>query len=87
MIYHGKNPPEEPPCGDCKPVLLPENEDAIKVYLMTRYQVVTAGMGTVVDIDFHAVKLAMEWMGVKDQRDCFFKVHHLFHEFRPREEK
>jgi hypothetical protein len=81
------NPPQEAPCGDCKPDLLPENKEALDVYLVVRGQIITAGMGTVVDIDIPAVKIVMDLLQVKDQRDCLMKVRHLFHEFKPKEEK
>ena len=85
--YAGMDPPKDPPCGECKPNLLAGNQDAVDVYMLTRGQVVTAGMGSVVDISFPAVKVAMDLLCVKDQRDCFMKVRHLFHEFKPKEEK
>jgi hypothetical protein len=81
------DPPRNPPCEDCKPALLPENQETVDVYLISRGQVVTAGMGSIVDISFPALKVAMDMLGVKDQRGCFNKVRHLFHEFKPKEEK
>ncbi len=65
---------------------MPENQEAVDVYLLVRNQVITTAMGSVVDISFPAVKVVMDLMGVEDQQDCFFRVHHLFHEFRPRGE-
>lgn len=86
-IYAEKAPPEEAPCGSCKPVVDPENEDAVNAYLLTRNQVVMMGMETVADINIVAVKIVMDLFGVKDQRACLLKVRHLFHEFKPRREK
>lgn len=85
--FAGMAPPREPACDNCKPVLLSGNQEAVDVYLMSRGQVITAGMGSVVDISFPAVKVAMDLLGVKDQLGCFKKVHHLFHEFKPKEDK
>ena len=86
-IYSTKDPPQEPPCGDCRPELLPGNEDAVNVYLLTRNQVVMIGMETVADISIPAVKIMMDLLEVMDQRDCMMKVRHLFHEFKPQSEK
>lgn len=81
------NPPKDPPCNTCRPVLLPENQDAVSVYFVTRNQVITAGMGEVIDISIPAVKIVMDLYGVEDQKSCFQKVLHLFHEFRPKEKE
>lgn len=53
------------------------------MYLMTRGQYITAGMGTIVDISIPAVKIAMDMLKVKDQAGCLQKVRELFFEFRP----
>lgn len=82
-IYRSRTPSEEPPCSECKPEVLPENREALDVYLLARNQVVTVGEG-VADISFPAVKIVMDVLGVVDQRRCFLKVHGLFHEFRPK---
>ncbi len=56
-----------------------ENADAARVYMLTRQQVVTAGMGQVVDISIPAVKIAMDLYGVNDQLACLNRVRKLFH--------
>ena len=65
---------KDPPCAACMPRLLPENEEALEVYQMVRGQWVTAGMGEVIDIDFKAVDIALDVLGVEDRRECFKKV-------------
>ena len=61
--------------------LVPENQDAAQVYMTVRGQVVTAGNGQVIDLDFNAVKTVMDLYGVRDQRDCFEKVRTCFFHF------
>ena len=61
--------------------LLAGNEDAAAVYMLARRQVVTAGGGEVVDISIPAVKIAMDFQGVKDQAVCLYRVRALFHHF------
>jgi hypothetical protein len=72
---------ETAPCATCIPPLMPENEQPIKVYLMVRNQVITVGMGQVVDLHFPSVKMIMDLFAVADQRVCFEKVTFLFHEW------
>jgi hypothetical protein len=62
------------------PPLLPENEEIIQVYVTVRNQVVTAGMGEVVDIHFPSLQWVMDLYEVVDQKRCFEKVLHIFHE-------
>ena len=59
--------------------LHPANEDAARVYMLTRQQVITAGRGQVVDISIPAVKIAMDLYGVRDQAKCLNRVRKLFH--------
>ena len=47
--------------------------------MMTRGQVVTAGMGEIIDISIPAIKIAMELRGVRDQVECLTRVRNLFH--------
>lgn len=55
--------------------------------MLTRRQVVTAGMGQVMDISIPAVKIAMDLYGVKDQAACLNRVRKLFHHFLKLEDK
>ena len=72
---------EPPPCDSCIPPLMPENVDAINVYLLVRNQVITVGMGEVVDLHFPSVKIMMDMLEVKNQRQCFDKVLYIFHDW------
>jgi len=87
ITYANMNPPKDPPCNTCRPVLLPENHAVVSVYMLTRGQMIVAGMGGVIDISIPAVKIVMDLLGVEDQKDCLYKVIHLFHEFRPKEKE
>ena len=78
LDYEGK----ETPCDTCRVDLLPENEDAATVYMITRRQYITAENGRVVDISIPAVKTVMDLYGVREQRRCMSKVLMLFHRFR-----
>ena len=80
--YAKRKPPQDPPCFQCRPPLMEENEDASNVYQLTRLQFVTAGMGQPIDIDIKAVKIAMDLFEVKNQLDCIDKVRYLFHYFK-----
>lgn len=62
-------------------VLDPQNHDAAAIYMLTRNQVVTAGMGQPVDISIPAVKIAMDLYEVKDQRACLERVLRVFQHF------
>ena len=52
-------------------------------YLTSCRQVITAGMGQIIDIDIKAVKIVMDLMGVsiEKQLSVLEKVRMLFHEF------
>ena len=75
-----------PPCGTCWVELEDENEEAAKVYMLTRRQVVAMGMGgQIVDISIPAVKIVMDLFGIKDQAACLNRVRKLFHHFLERQ--
>lgn len=80
-MYGNRMPPEDPPCEKCRVDLLDENHDAGTVYLMCRNQVITAGMGEVIDINLQTVKTVMDLYGVKNQRECMEKVSKTFRFF------
>jgi|WetSurMetagenome_2_1015567.scaffolds.fasta_scaffold106009_2 hypothetical protein len=77
-FFHAKRG-ESTPCDTCIPIPIQENADAVNVYMMVRNQVVTAGMGRVVDLNIPAVKYVMELYGVKDQKDCLSRIMKIFH--------
>ena len=64
---------------------MPENRAAYEVYMMTRSQYVTAGMGQPVDISIPAVCDVMDRYpgGIDDQWKCLGKVRVAFHHFKP----
>lgn len=53
------------------------------MYFLTRNQIITAGMGQVIDISIPAVKVVMDLLGVRDQKTCLLKVRKAFHYFKP----
>ena len=81
-MYGRRQPPQEPPCDQCRVELADENDIDALVYMLTRRQVVTMGMsGQIVDISIPAVKIAMDLYGVKDQAACLTRIRKLFHHF------
>ena len=79
-MYGQRQPPQEPPCHQCRVELSPENDIDAQVYMMTRRQVVTVGMsGQIVDISIPAVKIVMDLYGVSNQLACLNRVRKLFH--------
>lgn len=80
-MYKRRTPPEDPPCETCRVDLFFENKEAAEVFLLTRNQYVTAGMGQVVDISIPSVKIAMDLLGVKNQKECLSKVRDVFYYF------
>lgn len=81
-MYGQRRVPQEPPCDQCRIDLAPQNAEAARIYILTRRQVVTAGMsGQIMDISIPAVKIAMDLCGVADQMACLTQVRRLFHHF------
>jgi len=72
QIYDKKN--EDPPCEKCIPEILPENRDALQVYLLVQNQLVIGGMGEVIDINFESIKFIMELYDIPNKRGVFEKV-------------
>ena len=64
---------KEPPCETCWVDLMPENEDAIRIFNLVRYQLVMASGGAV-DLLHEAIHRAMELYQVRNRRECFEKV-------------
>jgi len=67
----------------CRAELDEGNADVGKVYMMTRRQYVTAGMGEPIDISVPAIESAMRICRVKlkDRYKCAMRVKNLFHHF------
>ena len=74
-------PWSESRCEKCRVDLLEENQDAGTIYIMCRNQVITAGMGEIIDINLQTVKAVMDLYGVKNQRECMEKVTKTFRHF------
>lgn len=60
-------------CEICVPPLLPENEEALLIYLAVQDQLIT-GFNGPVGLDQNAIHKAMDLYEIKDRRDCFEKV-------------
>jgi len=65
-------------------ILLPENEDAAKIYQIVRGQIVTLGEN-VIDLNHVALWNAIDRYKVRDPVRCFELVNIVFHEFLSRE--
>jgi len=68
---------KQPPCDTCRPVIHPDNVEAIEIYGVVRNQLRVSGMGTPIDLDFAAVEFIMDLYEVEDKKECFEKVHRL----------
>ena len=73
-----------PPCDGCMVELAEENDEAARIYQIVCGQIRTRFNGQydeVVDLDFSAVKVAMDLYQIRDQRGCFDKIRKTFHHF------
>ena len=78
-----------PPCETCMVELMPENYDAMKVYMDCRNQKIFEmklaenGMpySQLIDINITAVKDSMWIHRVKDREECLSKVKRAFYHF------
>jgi hypothetical protein len=85
-----RNPPQEPPCDTCQDEkkrveLLPENEQAAKLFLMCRSQCQTRFNGErdlEIDLDHVALWKAIEKFpgGIQDEWETFGKISRAWHE-------
>jgi len=69
---------------------MPQNEEASKIYFVSRGQRIMAGMsGETIDLDNNAIFGAMDRYpgGIKDQWTCLHKVRDTFHYFLAIEEE
>jgi len=87
QMYAERKPPGIPPCDTCRVELKFENEEAANIYMLTRRQVVTAGMGQIIDINTQAVKIEMDIQGVGRQKECSAKVRRAFQHFNRKEKE
>jgi hypothetical protein len=64
------------------PDLLENNTEAFMIYPLIRNQVITRGMdGTIVDVNFSSLEFIFDILNIKNKKECFSKVHRLFHHF------
>jgi len=63
------------------PDVLSANRDAVTIWNETRTQVI-AGMEDIIDINILAVKLMMDMNGIKNQKDCMWRVRVMFDEYK-----
>lgn len=75
----------EAPCWKCKKELLPLNEESLFVYGMLCNQVITAGMGEPIALNFNAIDFILTMYDVRDRRGTFEKVLKIFEIFNKRE--
>lgn len=81
QMYAERKPPGMSPCESCRVELREENREAARIYMETRGQVITAGMGDVVDINILAVTKLMDLYGIKNQVEMLNKIRKTFHHF------
>lgn len=72
-MYGNRKPPEEPPCDTCRVDILPENADALKVYLLTRSQYIMSFNGPV-DINHIAVWEVIDRYNIVKPVETFERV-------------
>jgi len=65
------------------PRYIAENEDAIKIYLLTRQQLIMGNNGPI-DINHQAIHEAMSLYEIRDKQQCFEKVLFLSQEWLTR---
>jgi hypothetical protein len=85
---HGeRTPPTIPPCESCWVELKEENKDIASIYMEVRNQVITVGMGEVIDINHLAIWAAINEYKIKDRIGTFKKVCRTFHHFLSKSKK
>lgn len=81
-MYRQRNPPQEPPCTRCRVDLEEANETDAHVYMLSRRQVVTVGMGQIADISIPAIKIVMDLCGIRNQLQTLNRVRKVFYHFQ-----
>ena len=61
---------------------MPENREAAEIYMICQNQLITTGMGQIVDISIPAVKIVMDIWQVSNQKKCLLKILDAFRFFR-----
>lgn len=72
-MYAERNPPEDPPCHNCKTSPFDENIDAVNIFFTVKHQFISDSIGPI-DISHQAIDLAMDRDGIKNKKKCFDKV-------------
>jgi hypothetical protein len=62
------------PCSKCMPPLLPQNEDAAFIYFKVQTQVLVAGMGDIIDLNYLAVEYVMRLYKIEDEAATLERV-------------
>lgn len=86
-MYADRDPPQRPPCSNCRVELLPENSDAANIYSVVKGQVIVAGMGQVIGLNQLAVWEAIDRFQVINKLDCFEKVVGTFNHILAKEKE
>lgn len=74
-MYGKRKPPQEPPCETCHVKPFPENEQAIRIFMIVRWQLIMSFSGPV-DLNHLAIDAAMIREGVTG-KDVFGRVCRL----------
>lgn len=74
-----------PPCFECVPPYVPENQEALRLWPIVRNQVIVGGMGSVIDINHLAVWEDIDRFGAEGPVNCFKKILILFNHFREKD--
>jgi hypothetical protein len=83
-VYEQSDPPEEPPCGECRVDLVPDNADAARIFQKVRGQVrfyFDGKRNREYDLDHNAVwNMIDHWpRKLEDPMSVFEKVTKTFH--------
>jgi hypothetical protein len=72
-MYSNRIPPEAPPCNTCKELPSEENEDAVNIFELVKYQLIMSVNGPI-EINHQAIHEAMRLYRIEKRRECFEKV-------------
>ncbi len=72
----------EAPCERCRKQPTAKNQEAVDTYLKVQNQVIVAGMGDVIALNYASLEFVMNLFGVNNRRECFEKVLIIFNEIR-----
>lgn len=75
-MHERREPSEEPPCDTCRVDPMPENREALVVFMIVRNQLIMGPMSPI-DINHLAIYPQMEIRKINNRRQCFDKVLHL----------